>query len=353
MSVLRHLRKWKSCKEFGFTAGMLKGTLIEGMMKKLKTLLIKVDAVIKGAGFIGLIQLVVQKMMMRPLGLLKFVAKSKRHKYTVDFVNEGSTKIVLPRVTYIDVVRGNDFAKLAKAFSGRVNSEPLLRTIVFKLYSDGFLSPSKSIVDIGAWICDNALVWAKFLDKEGVVFAIDPSSRNLNFGRKVAQHNNINNVKFVEAVCSDVAGISMRFSGFINHASFSAEGHGYDSGLTSSTIDVVVNNTPIGLIHLDVEGHEFNVLRGAIKTIQTDKPVVIFEQHLLEGNPSEIIDWLRNYNYRIAVINELLIVNYLDCRNFIAFPESFPFEDFMTCLSGWELNPSIMPASFGKALLEF
>lgn len=48
------------------------------------------------------------------------------------------------------------------------------------------------------------------------------------------------------------------------------------------------------LIWLDVEGWEWNVLRGAVETINRCKPVIIFEENGLSESP---LDWLSKMNY--------------------------------------------------------
>lgn len=41
--------------------------------------------------------------------------------------------------------------------------------------------------------------------------------------------------------------------------------------------DLVLANSPVSLIKIDVEGGEWGVLQGAIETLKRDKPLVIFE----------------------------------------------------------------------------
>jgi FkbM family methyltransferase len=62
----------------------------------------------------------------------------------------------------------------------------------------------------------------------------------------------------------------------------------------------------IGLIKIDVEGHELSVLKGCVNLIKKNKPVILFEQHLPDfdrnGN-NRVIDFLRELSYRdFAVI---------------------------------------------------
>lgn len=142
----------------------------------------------------------------------------------------------------------------------------------------------------------------------------------------MANVNSIKNIKTVGAVCCDEEGRQMNFSGSLNHASFSKSGLGYESGLRSTTLDSILGENKVGLLHLDVEGLEYDVLRGAKCFIKRDRPIVIFEQHLNEDKPDEILDWLAEYGYQSFMINEILIENKADCRNFISFPLGFPIE---------------------------
>lgn len=56
----------------------------------------------------------------------------------------------------------------------------------------------------------------------------------------------------------------------------------------------------IGLMKLDVEGHELKVLEGGRKLILRDRPIVVFEQHASEivDGSSAVMDWLRQADYR-------------------------------------------------------
>jgi FkbM family methyltransferase len=55
----------------------------------------------------------------------------------------------------------------------------------------------------------------------------------------------------------------------------------------------------VGLLKLDVEGHELHALRGAERLIERSRPVVMFEQSSDEiaGGTSPAVDWLRARGY--------------------------------------------------------
>lgn len=61
---------------------------------------------------------------------------------------------------------------------------------------------------------------------------------------------------------------------------------------------------PIGFIKIDVEGHEFTVLQGAVETIQRDRPILLIESERRHqaAAPRNVMEFLRNYNYQALVI---------------------------------------------------
>lgn len=71
------------------------------------------------------------------------------------------------------------------------------------------------------------------------------------------------------------------------------------------TLDEYLGDTRIGLIKLDVDGHEFKVLRGAEKTIRRDKPPILCEfscyLHRLFGKdePKAMVNFIFSLGYDI------------------------------------------------------
>ena len=74
------------------------------------------------------------------------------------------------------------------------------------------------------------------------------------------------------------------------------------------TIDThkVLEDETIGLIKIDIEGHEIFALKGARKLIERDKPVIVFEQHRREfvDGSNQVIDFLKSLDYTFAIILE-------------------------------------------------
>lgn len=248
-------------------------------------------------------------------------------KWKVIFIADGNHTITIPPVSYKDFFLKEEYLNRCYELTQRPSKEVLLRQIIFNLFRLEFLDRNSSIIDIGSWIADNSLVWALNLKEEGTVYAIDPSSKNLEFSKKIAQANGIHNIKFIQAVCSDTENIPLEFDGDISHAKFrTTNPDKTDVNIFSKTLDGIIKKElnekqvlTIGLLHVDVEGFELKVLKGAVNLIERDRPVITFEQHISRENIFEVIDFLRGYEYDVYMLNEVIPGNDLDCRNFIAF----------------------------------
>lgn len=288
---------------------------------------------------------------------VKKIRRLKNNSFIIKFPFEGGLNIILPVISYIDSLSsaGRDFTKKCFDYSNRPIAEALLRKTVYKLIKSSYIDPDKSIIDIGSWIADNTIVWAKLLRK-GCVYAIDPSQDNLNFGMKVAEMNNLDNVRWIKAVCSDKTNIPLEIKeGDIEHAVFGKSNDSKSQKFLSTTLDEVIpsnSHDKISLLHVDVEGFEEKVILGASSIIAKSKPVLIFEQHISNENPSKIIAFLQGHDYEVFMINEVLPKCEYDCRNFIAFNKSKPLPLFPKPLIYKGRSEGIWYATVGEWLIK-
>lgn len=304
-------------------------------------------------GSVKLILVIISSRVAAPLVRLEAYHKIKRQKYAINFVNEGAVEVRLPRVSTLEILLGRgDLVRRNVQFQTRPHSEVLLRKMIYELYESGYISRDLAIIDIGSWISDNSIVWAHFLSGATKVIAIDPSRANLEYAQELARINQVENIKFVEAVCADRSGIKLYYDGSTNHTEFKISGGRYS--LVSSTIDEIMaeDRSPVGFLHVDVEGFELPVLKGAWTTINRDFPVISFEQHISKENIFEIADLLKGIDYRVFMINEVLPGCSLDCRNFLAFPaiKGMPQVPAFDQQGGRELG--IYSAVVGDVLIE-
>ena len=180
------------------------------------------------------------------------------------------------------------------------------------------LDPSKNIVNTGSWIGDNALPWALMLetlrpDNPGKVIAVDPSEQFVIDMVDLANVNRIGNL------CSQIGVLSSNMSkvAFIGSSTEHIRVHTEESvnagswkkkarfnarasWLNAITLDSLDLQSNVSLVHLDVEGHEGEILEGARKTIEASRPIVITEGYNLWPQPED-----ENDKHVLKVMTEL------------------------------------------------
>ena len=211
--------------------------------------------------------------------------------------------------------------QFSNEFIGRRSKEVLLRQLHAHLFQDGKIPGN--VIDLGSWIGDNTLPWAMI--SHGIIYAIDPSPENLGFVKEMCDHNNIKNVRTIEAVIgshNELVGTNNR----LGHCVFNEDPDrtlGFENYRTSISLDElyrqgIIEN--ISCIHLDVEGFEEKVLAGSEKILDMFKPLITFEQHVLRDDYIGLSRWLAQRGYDIFLINETLLGCQFDCRNLFAVP---------------------------------
>ena len=160
----------------------------------------------------------------------------------------------------------------------------------------------KTVLDVGANIGNHTLAFAKMAKN---VIAFEPQDTIHELCVLNARH--ADNIEVFKLGASDKAATV--------HAAVRRDAHGStritddpgaDEIATSfevAPLDAFMKDRSdhIGLIKIDVEGHEPQALRGAQATIERHRPVIIIEQDraVIEDGTSPAIDMLRSYGYAI------------------------------------------------------
>lgn len=214
-------------------------------------------------------------------------------------------------------------SKISNMFRTRDNHEIIFRKINTYLINNKIIQ--NNIIDLGAWIGDNSIPWAKNI--EGNIYAIDPSPDNISFITDTCKVNNISNIKCIQKAISD-KNQELYTNDDINHCSFvyglDSDGNGklkVESVSLDHLYDTnIIDN--IGYIHLDAEGLEYKIIKGSRKIIEKFNPIISFEQHLNIDNYNVLINHLKEKKYTIFMIDEIMPGCRDDCRNFFAFPRN-------------------------------
>ena len=245
----------------------------------------------------------------------------------VVFPNDNNTVIAIPEPK-------NAYEKM---FKRRPYHEVMFRKISEILITSGFVS--KGIIDLGAWIGDNSVAWGMMMHKsihcaspsggsnKYSVYSIDPSTSNCDFIRRTLEMNNVNNVLIINKAISERKE-TISTNGNIDHCSFNNNDTGKTS-VESIPLDILYEENVIedvDYIHLDVEGMELSVIKGATNLIKENNPIISYEVHYKSDNLlQEITNHLKDYTH--YMINEILPGCNPDCRNILAIPRIIKFDD--------------------------
>jgi FkbM family methyltransferase len=234
------------------------------------------------------------------------------NKYCI-FKYDNDCKIILPEydIKYKEL-------NYSDIFSNRNEHEVIFRKINTILINNKIINGN--IIDLGSWIGDNSIPWAKNIS--GIVYAIDPSQDNCNFIKKISEINEIENIVILKEVISDSINM-VSTNDNLWHASFQLNENGLNKTKSTSLDQLYKDNVikNIDYIHLDVEGMEKRVILGAENLINEYQPIITFEQHISWEDYIGLSNYLKNKNYKVYLINEILPGCMPDCRNFLATPE--------------------------------
>lgn len=225
----------------------------------------------------------------------------------------------------INIPHDNDKRhKYYQMFKERGGCEALFRLLVKKLYDDNILDKTRNIIDLGAWIGDNAIPWSMII--KGVVYAIDPSIENIQYIHELMFLNKVSNIKTIQRCISDTEDY-VYTDHDMKHAQFNMK-----KGRTkvrTITLDVLYHNGGImnvDFIHLDVEGFEHKVIKGSIQLINGCRPLIVWENHIETDNYRDTIGLLEKLGYKTFLINERFPHCRHDCRNLISIPDDRFFD---------------------------
>jgi len=145
---------------------------------------------------------------------------------------------------------------------------------------ESFLPELNNIVlDLGAGIGDYTLFSSIRVSKRGKVISVEADLQTFELLKKNVKENNLKNV----------IPLNMFVSSEREHS-----------------IDFIVEKLrlrKVDLIKMDIEGEEYNALKGAIKTIRKFKPKIIIEIHS-KNLREKILEFLKNYGYDLVFEKE-------------------------------------------------
>ncbi|MCU0561213.1 MAG: FkbM family methyltransferase [Desulfobacterales bacterium] len=155
---------------------------------------------------------------------------------------------------------------------------------MFEIYRR-FAAPGTVAVDVGANLGIHALVLAACVGKGGKVHAFEPVP---SICARLAENLKLNGVANVELHPEALGNASGEVVFDANPSDFNiGKGRVTSQGNVIVPIDTLdeclrEEPLPVSLIKIDVEGHELEVLKGGVDTLEKQRPVLV-----MEFNPSE------------------------------------------------------------------
>lgn len=177
---------------------------------------------------------------------------------------------------------------------------------LFKILSSNFDFKVSSAIDIGANIGNHTVFFSDIFDK---VISFEPNP--LTFKLLTVNTYFIKNVKINNLGLSNTNS-QETLSVLRGNIGASSAAISFDSGINHNIqltrLDDFLSDHPdnISLIKLDVEGMEEQALLGAMNTIRSQYPIILFEQlssSIINGK-SESISLLEGLNYQMFVLRE-------------------------------------------------
>lgn len=159
---------------------------------------------------------------------------------------------------------------------------------------------NKDILDAGAFTGDTSIPLCEITEKN--VYAFEPFSESYELLVKNIESNGIENIIPINKSLGDLNGKRTLFL-----AGENVQGITNDPNIRKADKEIIVEETTIdefvkqndlnvGLISVDIEGAELDLLKGSIETIKSQKPILTVSIYHKASDFFEIIPWIANLN---------------------------------------------------------
>ena len=169
------------------------------------------------------------------------------------------------------------------------------------------LGPGLIFVDVGANKGDFSLLAASAVGAGGSVLAFEPEPDNCRWIRKSVTLNGYENISLYEFALSSANGAAQLYLGRHSGWHTLLPGHPHRNrgviDVTTRTLDSVLQEATDGvayMLKIDVEGAEFEVLKGACDTLSNNIDIIVLlDLHPELGvDPVEVCEYLNGFGLR-------------------------------------------------------
>ena len=171
-----------------------------------------------------------------------------------------------------------------------------------------------AFVDGGCLNCRTSYLFADWCGGAySKIFAFEPDPLSASICEKNLSDRSIRDFHLIQAGLSDHIGAVVFKTGLYNCSHILAANSKEDDTVTVpiTTVDHVIGEERVGFIKMDIEGAEFDALRGAEAVIVRDRPLLAISAYHRPGDMLAIMDylhdlvpeyrfWLRHYSVGLA-----------------------------------------------------
>jgi FkbM family methyltransferase len=185
--------------------------------------------------------------------------------------------IKIQNVNYAGKEIGINIYDAYEHVSEEISRESMFYEIEFLQYIENNHSTQSGIIDIGASIGNHSLFFSEFLEYD-TIHSFEPHPHNFELLKKNMDGKR---AKLYQTALSEKKGEMVLYnSDSSNNGGFSLH-HQPTSFVVYDKIDVTALDSyklkNISMIKIDVEGHEEEMLKGAVETIKKNHPIVFIE----------------------------------------------------------------------------
>lgn len=173
------------------------------------------------------------------------------------------------------------------------------------------IKAGNTCIDVGANIGHHAIIMSQAVKEGGIVYAFEPIPFIRTQMEESIVLNNIKNIQIFSEGLSDAEGeLNLNINEHnVGASSLVNPGDGVSLPVQLKTLDSY-DFKNIDFIKIDVEGFEYNVLKGAESTIAQCHPKILLEYspvYYQKHSPSDsknILEFLKKYNYTLIDLED-------------------------------------------------
>lgn len=186
------------------------------------------------------------------------------------------------------------------------------------------VSPGMTVLDIGAQSGYFSLLFSRLVGPQGKVIAFEPLPANFRMLEENVRLNGLGNVTIRQEAVADHSGdMSFEFPSeptLIAGPLLEGENQGVLTVKGVSLDDIFsVGSVPVQFIKMDVEGAEEEVLRGALKLLDSSHPDMLIELHNMEKQEGThpAVSLVENMGYEVQWVSEIASTAHIFARRMI------------------------------------